>query len=67
MKKKIEIAVLIIYTYINLRVMWPIISEGGYVFMTNGAFSGAITVLLGLFLNAALIIYWLHQEGRTNF
>lgn len=66
MNKKIGIIVIAIYTILNLRVMWPIISEGGFVFLTDGSFNGGITVLFGLFLNTALILYWFNKDNKFS-
>lgn len=66
MKRKIEIIVLVIYTILNLKIIWPVISEGGYVFLTNGSFNGAVTILIGLFLNAGLIIYCLRTDQNKK-
>lgn len=61
MKNKLEVSVLVVYTLINLKLMWPFLfgDVGPYAFLANGGFTGATIILLSLFLNAALIIYWL--------
>lgn len=65
--KKIEILVLSIYTIINLKIMWPIISVGGFFFLTDGSFNGAVTIFISLFLNTVLILYWIKDNyGKSK-
>ena len=59
MRRKTEICVLVIYTILNLKMMWPFF-DYGILLLDGDSFSGGATVFLGLFLNAGLILYWLN-------
>lgn len=65
--KTIEAVLLIIYSYLNLRVVYPFLDKAWLSIMTMQRYDGASAhglfgITLGLFLNAALIIYWLKSN-----
>ncbi len=65
LKKNMAIIILIIYTWLNMRFLYPFLfgEEGnllGVAFQTNG--SNLLALFVGLFLNVALILYWLKNN-----
>lgn len=69
MKRKIEIIVLIIYTLINLKFLWPFISDPGLLIVLaipgqQSTSTSYLSLFIGLFLNAALIFYWIKNRER---
>ncbi len=63
--KKIEILVLIIYTAITLKFLWPFISTEDATLglaLRGGTSNFLLALFVGAFLNAALIIYWLNKK-----
>ena len=70
-RRNIEILVLIIYTVLNFRVLYPFLfGEGSQGFLlTIGVRTSGITLLaifVALFLNVALIIYWVKKDGEVK-
>lgn len=67
-KEKTAWIVLLVYTFLNLKVIADIAfnETGRYWWATQGAGAGTATTVLGLvvglFLNAALILYWLNKD-----
>jgi len=65
--RRLEGILLIIYTYLNLRVVFPFVVDRGKelgfaIFDMNGGGNVLFGIVIGLFLNAALIIYWLKSN-----
>jgi len=54
-----------VYTLLNIKVLYPIISNNDYVvraaLLGNGFSYFALT--MGLFLNASLVLYWLKNSS----
>lgn len=70
-KKIIEIIVLVIYTWLNIRIIYPFLfgehSNGileGIAIQSNG--SNLLALFIGLFLNVAVILYWLKKNTKEN-
>ncbi|MCX6731815.1 MAG: hypothetical protein NTX55_02385 [Candidatus Parcubacteria bacterium] len=68
--RKLEAILLLIYSYLNLRAVFQILlAKGGLASITmaqgvtQGGAHNLFGMVIGLFLNAILIIYWLR---RTN-
>lgn len=64
-KRIIEIVVLIIYTWLNIRIVYPFLFTKDYLealaFRQSG-YSDMLFLPIALFLNAALILYWLRKN-----
>lgn len=64
--RALEALLLVIYSYLNLRVFFPfLLEEGGLEGITisqQGGSHNLFAIMLGLFLNVALIIYWLKKK-----
>ncbi len=64
-KKNIAITVLIIYTFLNLKIIGGIIFSKDWVEIIWSGYVSANVVLslvIGLFLNAVTILYWLKNN-----
>ena len=69
--RKLEGLLLIIYSYLNIRVAFPFLSRGALEEITlvsdYGSTHNLLAIILGIFLNAALIIYWARKNiNRTD-
>lgn len=67
MKRFCEIAVLIIYTCLNIKLMYPLLVEPSFIYATaaGGSFN-YLGIFLGLFLNAGLILYYLRNQDQPK-
>ena len=66
-KQTFEATLLILYTWLNLRMLYPFVFGSNYQGMligtalqTNG--SNLLALFVGLFLNVALILYWVNKK-----
>lgn len=63
--KRTEFWVLIIYSAVTIKFLWPFIENDGYVLATamkESVSSSFLALFIGAFLNAALVIYCLHKS-----
>jgi len=66
MRRKLEVWVLVVYTLINLKFLWPFIAQSDLVVaaaLKDSAMTSFLALFVGLFLNAALIIYFLERHN----
>lgn len=66
MNRKIEIAILIVYTIINLKFLAPFIFDNNLVIAAalKGDISNSFLALfVGLFLNTTLVLYWFNKNN----
>ncbi len=66
-KRNISILVLVVYTYLNIRIFYPFLFGAdhlsylyGMAIQNNG--SSLLALFIGLFLNAAIVIYFLKRD-----
>ena len=67
-KKNIITGILILYTLLNLKLLYPFLFQGlnsvalleGMAIQSHG--SNLLALFVGLFLNVALILYWLKNN-----
>ena len=56
--KKIEIIILVIYTFINFKLMSILLFKCNFVFLNHSG------LFAGLFLNAGIILYWSRKNAK---
>lgn len=68
--RRLEGVILIIYSYLNLRVILPFLLNTGWLFAaivgvgnSGGSANNLLGMILGLSSNALLIIYWLNRQN----
>lgn len=67
-EKRFAKGILTVYTFLNLKILYPLILGTSSVWLIagitteTGRFMNAFSVFIGLFLNAALIVYWLRKN-----
>lgn len=64
-KKVFEIITILTYTYLNLHIINTIISVEYWwsIIMQMGGATIFIGIIMGLFLNASLILYYLYKNN----
>jgi hypothetical protein len=67
MRKYFEAAVLLTYTLLNLWLMYPLLSTKGYLIAVavTGTGTNYLAIFVGLFLNAALLMYYLRTRPQN--
>lgn len=67
MRKYLEAAVLIVYTLLNLWLIYPLLSTNGYLVAVavSGTGTNYLAAFIGLFLNAALLIYYFRTRPQN--
>jgi len=64
--QNVTIGILAVYTFLNLKLLYPVLSTFdacfGCVVTATGRLVDSAPLFLGLFLNAALILYWLKSR-----
>ena len=66
-KHTFEIVLLILYTWLNLRILVPFLfgQKGLLVGLAYSNRSILLALFVGLFLNVALILYWI-DKNKTH-
>jgi len=65
-KRKLLVVILLVYTYLNLRILYPFLFDEGHTSyllaagLQNGGM-GLLAIFIGLFLNIASILYFLRD------
>ncbi len=60
----LESAVVLAYTAMNMKVLWPFVAKQQLLFGASVSSEGSpnlLAIVLGLFLNAALVMMWLRK------
>lgn len=65
-KKQITLGVILIYTFLNLKALYPVLFIEGYTeaiaLSPNASSTGFLAIFIALFLNVAVILYFLKNE-----
>ncbi len=65
MKKNLDVIVLAVYTFINLKILMPFVFDSSdlrrLALSENISF---FTLIIGLFLNTFLILYWFKNRNK---
>lgn len=65
-KKKVIVVVLLVYTYLNIRILYPFLFSSDHISyilgmgLQDGGF-GLFAIITALFLNVAVILYFLRD------